>query len=113
MSKTYLCLLIFVTVVFALYNVIPKKFRWSVLLVSSYLLNCFISGYLVIYLAVTTVTVYLVSLWITTYTQKTDEKRLALPKEEKKPYREKCAKNKKQESRQKIRMLTKPLISLR
>lgn len=95
MSKTYLCLLIFVTVVFALYNVIPKKFRWSVLLVSSYLLNCFISGYLVIYLAVTTVTVYLVSLWITTYTQKTDEKRLALPKEEKKPYREKCAKNKK------------------
>ena len=95
MTKTYLCLLIFVTAVFALYNVIPKKFRWSVLLVGSYLLNWFISGYLMLYLVLTTAVIYLVSLWITSYTQKTDEIRKTLPKEEKKPYREKCARNKK------------------
>ena len=95
MTKTYLCLLIFVTAVFALYNVIPKKFRWSVLLAGSYLLNWFISGYLMMYLVLTTAVIYLVSLWITSYTQKTDEIRKTLPKEEKKPYREKCARNKK------------------
>ena len=95
MSKTYLCLLLFVTVVFALYNVLPKKIRWSVLLVSSYLLNWFVSGYLVVYMAITTAIIYSVSLWITSYTQKTDAIRKELPKEERKPYREKCARNKK------------------
>ncbi len=95
MTKTYLCLLIFVTVVFALYNVVPKKFRWSVLLGASYLLNWFLSGYLVVYLLITTLVIYLVSLWITTYTQKTDIIRKELPKEERKPFREKCARNKK------------------
>ena len=95
MSKTYLCLLLFTTVVFALYNVIPKKFRWSVLLASSYILNWFVSGYLLIYMAITTAVIYGVSLWISSYTQKTDAIRKELPKEERKAYREKCAKNKK------------------
>lgn len=95
MSKTYLCILLFVTVIFGLYNLIPKKFRWSVLLVGSYALNWFVSGYLVIYLLITSLIIYLVSLWITSYTDKTDAVRKTLPKEEKKPYREKCARNKK------------------
>ena len=95
MSKTYLCLLIFTVAVFALYNLLPKKYRWSVLLVGSYILNWFISGYLIIYMAATTAVIYLVALWITSYTEKTDVIRKELPKEERKPYREKCARNKK------------------
>lgn len=65
MSYTsYNYLLIFLGSVFILYTVIPKRFKWLVLLVSSYVFYLINSGRLVIFLILTTLSVYFAGIFL-------------------------------------------------
>lgn len=65
MSYTsYNYLLLFLGSVFILYTVIPKRFKWLVLLISSYVFYLINSGRLVIFLVLTTSAVYFAGIFL-------------------------------------------------
>lgn len=79
-------------VTLVIYNILPQKHRWKVLLVISYIFFWAISGKLIIYLLLTTVFIHYFGLWLNSIQ---DEKNLLLKdanKEDKKKIKEKYLK---------------------
>ena len=75
---------IFLPFVVILYSIVPKKCRWFILLISSYIFFWTISGKLIIYLLFTTLSVYGVGLWIFSLQKKRDTLLKQSEKEQKK-----------------------------
>lgn len=75
---------IFLPLTIILYNVIPQKHRWKVLLVSSYIFFWSISGKLIIYLLLTTLSMHYFGLWLSSVQEERDKTLKEAEKEEKK-----------------------------
>lgn len=86
-----IALAIFGLLVFAIYWIVPKKFRWIPLVLSSYALAFFLSAYWVFLLVVTTTSVYFCALLIGKQNKKFALKKEGLEKEEKKKLKKKYA----------------------
>ena len=78
----------FLPAIIILYNIVPQKHRWKVLLVASYVFFWSISGKLLIYLLITTLLMYLFGLWIDKIQRKRDEDLKSAEKEKKKSIRQ-------------------------
>ncbi|MCH5190765.1 MAG: MBOAT family protein [Oscillospiraceae bacterium] len=83
---------IFLPIVVVIYSIFPKKLRWLVLLISSYIFFWAISGKLIIYLLFTTLSVYSVGLWISALQKKRASLLKESEKEEKKAIKAKYLK---------------------
>lgn len=85
--------IVFLLVLFILYSIIPKKFRWMLLLAASYLFYYIAGPKYLIYIAATTVTSYLTSRKLdriqTIQTDYLKEKKEELSREERKAYKAK------------------------
>ena len=77
-------LVIFLPIIILIYNIVPQKHRWKVLLLSSYVFFWSISGKLIIYLLVATGVTYLCGLWLKKKQDERNEKLLNVDKEKKK-----------------------------
>lgn len=75
---------VFLPLTIILYNVLPQKHRWKVLLVASYIFFWSISGKLLIYLLATTLIMYVLGLWLGKIQEKRDEILKNTEKEKKK-----------------------------
>ena len=64
MSFTSFSFLLFITVVFALYFILPKKARWCVLLAASLLFYWQCSHKMIVFIIFTTATVYVAARWL-------------------------------------------------
>ncbi len=81
-DPVFLCA--FLPIVILIYNVLPQKHRWGVLLVSSYLFFWSISSKLIIYLLITTGIMYVAGQWINKVQGERDLKLKEIEKEHKK-----------------------------
>ncbi|MDO4397623.1 MAG: MBOAT family O-acyltransferase [Oscillospiraceae bacterium] len=84
MYTTYTYLILFLGVVFLVYTVLPKKFKWVALLTSSYIFYAAQSGKLTFFLVLSTLSVYLGALAVDKIQSKFDAIRKSLEKEERK-----------------------------
>ena len=85
MSYTNLTFLfVFLPIVILLYNLIPQKHRWKLLLLASYAFFWSISGKLIIYLLVATVVTYICGLKLRAKQEERDKKLQDIEKEKKK-----------------------------
>jgi len=75
---------VFLPFVIILYNLMPQKHRWKVLLISSYIFFWIISSKLIIYLLATTILMYCFGLWLDTLQNKRNNRLKLIEKEEKK-----------------------------
>ena len=62
MTINSLNFILFVAIVCVLYFIFPKKAKWVVLLVSNYVFYWLYSNWLIIYMLVTTLSIYLIAL---------------------------------------------------
>ena len=85
-------LVIFLPIVIILYNIIPKKYRWLVLLLSSYSFIWIISNKLIIYVLITTLITFLGGLWINKIQEKRNIELEKVEKEKKKELKQKYVK---------------------
>ncbi len=97
---------IFATIGLLLYAIFPKKTKWIVLLVLSYLLVFFLSSFWAIFLIVATFIVYLSGILIDNLRIKFDNEKLNLSKDEKKILKKKI------KSKQKIIMIIGVILAL-
>ena len=85
MSYTsYTYLLIFLGAVFICYTALPKKFKWTVLLISSYIFYWINSKRLIIFLLLSTVAVYFAGIFLNRINDTAALAKKGLEKEEKK-----------------------------
>ena len=82
--------LIFAMAVCAIYFVVPKKVKWIVLLLASYIYYFIASGRLTIFLIITTISIYLLALALNKVDDKTKEICKDLEKDEKKKLKAKA-----------------------
>ncbi|CAB1243897.1 D-alanyl-lipoteichoic acid biosynthesis protein DltB [Ruminococcaceae bacterium BL-4] len=87
-------LVVFLVPVFLLYTIVPKRYKWIVLLAASYGFYLMGSGFLVIFLLITTVSIYFCALSLDKVAKNAAAVRKTLPKEEKKAFRQKIDKKK-------------------
>ncbi len=66
-------LAIFLPLTILIYNIIPQKHRWKVLLIASYVFFWSISKKLIVYIIATTILIYYFGLWLSKLQQKRDE----------------------------------------
>lgn len=93
MSYTKLTyLFLFLPIVIVLYNLIPQKHRWKVLLLASFAFFWSISGKLIIYLLVATVVTYLLGLWLNKKQEERNKKLLEVEKDKKKEIKQQYVK---------------------
>lgn len=83
-----LFLVVFLPLVIILYNIIPQKHRWKVLLISSYIFFWSISGKLLAYLLFTTLSIHHFGLWLSTIQNERDAILKNTEKEKKKEVKE-------------------------
>ncbi len=79
-----LFLFIFLPLVIIIYTLTKQKYRWIILLLSSLVFFWFISGYLVIYIIISSFSVHHIGIWLSSIKRNRDEAMHDLPKEEKK-----------------------------
>lgn len=82
----------FLPLTIILYNLVPQKHRWKVLLIASYIFFWSISGKLLIYLLITTLLMYFFGIWLDKIQRKRDEELKVAEKENKKNIRQTCIK---------------------
>lgn len=85
-NALFMCLFLPLTII--IYNILPQKHRWKVLLIASYIFFWSISGILLIYLIITTILIYVFGLWIASIQNKRDIILKDTEKEKKKEIRE-------------------------
>ena len=85
-------LAVFLPIVIILYNILPQKHRWKILLLASYAFFWMISGKLIVYIIATTGLIYLGGLWLSHIQQKRNKELENVEKEKKKEIKEKCIK---------------------
>ncbi len=87
---TYVYLIFFLGITFILYTVFPKKFKWIILLGASYLYYIAASRlWLIIFIFMTTFTVYIGAIWIDNINSLFDSVKKVLDRKEKKAFKEK------------------------
>lgn len=89
-SITFFAILL--PIVIILYNLVPKKHRWKILLLGSYIFSWIISGKLLIYLIISTISIHYLGIWIDSLKQERDELLQNAEKEEKKLIKDKYKK---------------------
>ena len=82
----------FLPFIIILYNIVPQKHRWKVLLIASYVFFWSISGKLIIYLFITTLLMYFFGLWLDKIQKNRDKELQGAEKENKKSIRQECTK---------------------
>lgn len=82
--NSYFYLFVFLEAVFLLWLITPRRFRWTVLLLGSYAFYCISSGKRVIFLILSTLSVYLAGLLMNRIQARFDAVRKTLAKEERK-----------------------------
>lgn len=85
-------LVLFLPIVVILYNIVPQKHRWKILLLASYAFFWSISGKLLIYLLVTTGLIYVCGRWLNKKQNERDEELKKSPKDQKKIIKQKYLK---------------------
>lgn len=95
MAINSISFLIFVAIVCIIYFIVPKKVKWGVLLIASYIYYFLSSGKLMIFLLITTISVYLLALGLNRIDDRTKIKCKSLEKEEKKKIKKSATRNKK------------------
>lgn len=98
MLFTSINFLLLVSVTFALYYTLPKKFQWKILLIASYVFYFFAGAKYLPYIIVTTISAYFLTLKLYNVEQSQNEyisSHQEMDREEKKEYRAKCRKVKK------------------
>lgn len=83
---------VFLPLTIIFYNIFPQKHRWKVLLIASYIFFWSISGKLLIYLLLSTLSIHYLGLWITSIQNEKDSILKETEKENKKAVKEKYAK---------------------
>lgn len=73
--NSFLYLIIFLPLVLLLYQIIPGRHRWKVLLIASYLFFYSISGKLLAYLIVSTLSIHQIGLWFSSCKKDYNEKK--------------------------------------
>lgn len=73
MAINSLNFIIFVAIVCLLYFVVPKKIKWVVLLIANYIFYWLCSKKLIVYMLITTISIYLLALWMGKIDSKTKE----------------------------------------
>ena len=84
MNYTAITFLVFTAITGLVYFLIPKRFRWVVLLAGSYIFYVANSGWLVVFIFLTTLSIYFTGLALTGINNKFELKKEGLPKEERK-----------------------------
>lgn len=87
--------ILFITAVIFIYFIFPKKYRWYILLISSYIFYWINSNILIIFILITTLSIYLLSLLLGKIDKNFDLKIKKIDKEEKKKLKNKVLKQKK------------------
>ena len=82
--SSYFYLFVFLEAVFLLWLITPRRFRWITLLLGSYAFYCISSGKRVIFLILSTLSVYLAGVVMNRIQARFDTVRKTLPKEERK-----------------------------
>lgn len=88
-------LLIFITGVFLIYTITPKKYKFIVLILSSYVFYFLVSKFLIIYVLITTITVYIVGERLTRYERQFKLESTGLNRDERKALKVVFSKKKK------------------
>lgn len=88
-------LLLFMSVGLALYFVVPKKYRFVVVLIESVVFYALYSKFMTIFIVLTVATIYLVGLWLNTRDDAFDKQKETLDKEQKKALKKKIKTQKK------------------
>ena len=83
---------VYLPLIIILYNLVPQKHRWKVLLIASYIFFWSISEILIIYLLITTLIMYFIGIWLDKIQRKRDEELKTSEKENKKNIRQACTK---------------------
>lgn len=73
MTINSLNFIIFVAIACLLYFVVPKKIKWVVLLIANYVFYWLCSKELIVYMLITTISIYLLALWMGKIDSKTKE----------------------------------------
>lgn len=76
--------LVFIPILILIYSITPKKIRWFILLLASYIFSYLLSGKLIIYLLISTIVIYLSGLLLKKLNKNYEEVSKDLNKEEKK-----------------------------
>lgn len=84
MNYAAITFLIFTAIIGLIYFLIPKRFRWIVLLIGSYIFYVSNSGWLVVFIILTTLSVYFSGIVLTNINNNFKLKKEGLPKEESK-----------------------------
>lgn len=79
---------LFLPLTILIYNILPQKHRWKVLLIASYIFFWSISGKLIVYLIFTTITMHYFGLWLSSIRKDRDEILQNSEKEQKKKIKE-------------------------
>ena len=85
-------LLVFLPLTLLIYNIVPQKHRWKILLLASYVFFWSISGKLLIYLLVTTGLIYVCGRWLNKKQNQRDEELKNAQKDQKKIIKQKYVK---------------------
>ena len=97
---TYVYLILFLGSTFLLYTVFPKKYKWLVLLSASYLYYIAASRlWLIVFLFMTTLTVYLSAIWLDKINDLFQSVKKLLDRDQKKSFKEKLLWQKKKRFR--------------
>lgn len=96
MAINSLGFLMFVALVCLCYFIVPKKVKWVVLLVASYIYYFIASGTLTVFLLITTLSIYFIGLSMNKIDENTKLKCRELEKEKKKELKKKAQKKKKE-----------------
>ena len=89
-SFKYLCL--FLPIIVIIYNILPQKHRWKLLLLASYAFFWILSSTLIIYIIISTILIYFGGIWLSKIQEKRNEELKKIKKEEKKQIKEKYIK---------------------
>jgi len=92
---SYVYLLLFLSITFLAYNLVPNKIKWLILLLASYLFYCISSENLVIYIVISTLSIYFSGLFIQKFNDKFENAKKYLSKEDRKLLKAKIARYKK------------------
>ena len=95
MSYTSITFLVFLIFTGAFYFLLPKKFRWGVLLAGSYIFYYLNSGWLAVFLAITTLSIYFSGIAMARINDNFEAKKGELTKEDRKKQKARGEKQKK------------------
>ncbi len=93
--NSYLYIVVFLGLTLLLYYAVPKRFRWIILLLASWVFYYLSSGNLIIYLLISTASVYICGLWLGRIIESYENAKASVPREERKAFSDRTARRKK------------------